>query len=255
MKKALSFLLAVILAFGGVAGLMLALPDAASAATTLTANTDSDTGYDASTNTTLALDAADGAGLSLREALHWAADGDNVTFELGLSGQTITLSGTQLTIDKDIFLDGDIDDDGSPDITISGNGTSRVIYATGPFIQATDARLEGLIITGGNTTSQGGGIYNDSCVLTIINCTFTGNSANNNGGGVYNPQFSLSTITNCTFSGNTATSGGGMANGDSSPTITNCTFSGNSASSGGGMYNQFSVSATITNCTLMGSLP
>ena len=45
------------------------------------------------------VNATDGV-VSLREAISAASDGDTITFASSLSGGTITLSGTTLTIDK-----------------------------------------------------------------------------------------------------------------------------------------------------------
>ena len=222
----------------------------------LIVTTNSDSGDDATFGVSLAVDTADGGGLSIREALNWASAGDNVTFDGGMSGDTITLSGTRLTIDKDITLDGDLDDDSIPDITISGNNTSQVIYTTG---LTAAARLEGFTITNGyNEFSEGGGMYNHSSSLAINNCVFS-NSASDLGGGMCN-ELSSPTISNCTFSNNAAQSinpmimdkaGGGMFNfNSSSPTIIDCTFSGNTAVDwGGAIFNHDSSSPTITNCT------
>jgi len=226
--------------------------------TPLIVTTNSDTGDDA-VGVNLATDNADGLGLSIREALHWAVAGDTVTFDGGLSGQTVTLSGTHLTIDKDITLDGDLDDNGTPDITVSGNSTSRVIYTTG---LTAAARVEGLTMTGGipaGALSDGGGMYNAFSSPAIANCTFSNNSGNL-GGGMYNFQSSPS-VTNCTFSNNAAMMinltdavGGGICNNQSSPTITDCTFSNNTAVDwGGGIANVASSSPIITGCTFNGN--
>jgi len=51
---------------------------------------------------------------------------DIIGFDAGLSGQTINTSGV-LTVTDDLFIDGDIDDDGVGDITIAGVGTSPLI--------------------------------------------------------------------------------------------------------------------------------
>jgi len=236
MKRMLYIILALMLAFGGVSGLILAHPQPVKAATTLTVTTSSDSGADASFGVDLDADTADGLGLSLREALNWAGAGDTVTFDGGLSGQTITLSGTQLTINKDIILDGDLDDDSTPDITISGNNNSRVIYTSG---LTAAARVEGFTISNGLDT-KGGGMYNSSSSPTIVNCTFSNNIATGTpavdwGGGMYNNSTSSPTITNCTFNGNTADYGGGIFNDNSpSPAITDCFFNGNTASYEGG---------------------
>src|SRR5690606_27740515 len=100
----------------------------------------------------MAADEADGDGLSLREALHWVRAGDTIIFDLdggtaGNQGGTIILNGNQLTIAySDIRIDGDLNDDGSADVTISGNNTSRVMAVNGSL---TGIELSGLTLTQG----------------------------------------------------------------------------------------------------------
>ena len=104
----------------------------------------------------------------------------------------------------------------------------------------------------------GGGIYNDDkSSLTLSNCIFNENSAMN-GGGIYNISDSI-TVINCSFTRNSAYAsstesgyGGGMFNRDGNPTLTNCTFSQNlSERSGGGMY--IAGNAVIDNCIFSGN--
>jgi parallel beta-helix repeat protein len=54
-------------------------------------------------------------------------------------------------------------------------------------------------------TGDGGGVFNDNGVLSVINSTISGNTCFGNGGGIYGSA----TITNCTISGNNAPLGGG----------------------------------------------
>ena len=65
-----------------------------------------------------------GAG-SLRQMILDAAPGDTITFSAALSSGTIVLTGGQLAIAKDLIIDGDLNDDDEPDITINGGGTGR----------------------------------------------------------------------------------------------------------------------------------
>lgn len=46
-------------------------------------------------------------------------------FTAGFSGQTVTSSGTELTITDANSIDGDIDDDGTVDITVDANNAPR----------------------------------------------------------------------------------------------------------------------------------
>ncbi|MFC1793085.1 hypothetical protein ACFL3Q_05810 [Planctomycetota bacterium] len=130
----------------------------------------------------------------------------------------------------------------------------------------------------------GGGIYNDECNPTLINCCFIGNRAgsiNNSpesnyildpptthldrrygtdGGGIFNYKSSPE-LMNCTFSGNVAgNAGGGMFNIGSThiddntycqPELTNCTFLSNFACSGGHIFNGvYQDRPTLTNCVV-----
>ncbi len=135
--------------------------------------------------------------------------------------------------------------------TLQGNG-SRVVTNDNNGLTGS-AVLDGFVITGGNTTSGGGGIYNSFSSPTLINLTISGNTANNFGGGIYN-NFSSPAITNVTISSNTAIySGGGMSNFSSSPTLNHVTISGNTtAANGGGIYN-YSSTYTSTNVVISGN--
>ena len=92
MKRNLHIAQAVILTCWVAAVLMAAYPGMVNAAI-LTVTTNSDTGDDFTFGVDIDSDTADGSGLSLREAMNWAVDGDTVTFEAGLQGSTITLNG------------------------------------------------------------------------------------------------------------------------------------------------------------------
>uniref|UniRef100_UPI0016451BA7 right-handed parallel beta-helix repeat-containing protein n=1 Tax=Falsiphaeobacter marinintestinus TaxID=1492905 RepID=UPI0016451BA7 len=215
---------------------------------------------------------------SLREALAFAnsnADASTITFDAALSGQTITLGGTELVLSTDVTIDGDIDDDDIADITISGNDASRVFNAT-----SGSSTLHALTITDGSAGS-GGGIYIDTGAtvaltnstirdssaelggglwnrgaVTLTSSTISGNTATYQGGGIYNRSGGTATLTNSTLSGNEATNygGGGMIN-RGTATLTNSTISGNSASGpygyGGGLQN--SGTATLTNSIVLGN--
>ncbi|UCD30168.1 MAG: right-handed parallel beta-helix repeat-containing protein, partial [Planctomycetota bacterium] len=114
------------------------------------------------------------------------------------------------------------------------------------------AVLDGFTIAGGNADGpdpacNGGGMYNDAGMGTVINCTFRDNSATH-GGGMYNCNTGNVTVTNCVFSGNSGHGGGGMYNRQSNPTLANCTFWQNEAWMGAGMYNH-SGGAELSNCT------
>ncbi len=199
-------------------------------AQTFLVTSNSDTGDDSTVTGDLAAETADGGGLSLREALALASDGTTITFDLdgttsGNQGGTITLGGSQLEITTGVTIDGDLDDDGTPDVTIDANGMSRVLSITDG-----DVTLDGLTITGG---------YLDPSSLS------------NRGGGLFfeNRNGSTLTINNSVISNNTAATGGGIhaRYAASSLVISNTAITDNRANQYGGGLNSFETPVTITN--------
>lgn len=163
---------------------------------TLTVTTDNDSGDNASIGANQAADAADGSGLSLREALHWAQNGDTVTFnaDMTVSLSTKASADSLLILDKNLTIDGDWDNDGTADVTLDGQYKGRVLEV----ITGTTAMLDGLVITKGLLAGNGGdawegvassaadalgaGILN-SGTLTVVNSTISANVATGGGGG------------------------------------------------------------------------
>jgi hypothetical protein len=196
------------------------------------------------------------AGLgSLRQAILDTPAGGTVDFQPGLSG-TITLSGGELAISKDLTIAGP----GADVITVSGNGSPyRVFNIAATFTVA----ISGLTIANGRGFALGGGIMNNGA-LTITNSAVSGNvtfsilETGGVGGGIYN--HGALTVANSSISGNVASGGlpggygGGIAS-DGELTITNSTVSRNRASglsaSGGGISGNGRL--TITNSTVSGN--
>ncbi len=202
---------------------------------------------------TFAEEASDGGGLSLREALALAQDGDTITFDNSLSGMTITLAGTQLTISNSITIDGDLDNNGSEDITIDANDASRVFEVVGGD-EATpnDVDIDGLNITGGYLSdgSNGAGVLvNTDATVTIQNSYIYGNTiaSEGHGGGVYVGGNSTLNIVDSDISNNAAANyGGGVATASFSAVIniSGTDITHNEAANGGGVYSR--GTATIT---------
>ena len=187
--------------------------------------------------------------LSLREALILAADetsypgADEITFDATLFAggpATITLDGTELTLDSDVTIDGP----GAELLAIDADGRSRVFSVS----ESITATIDGLTITGG-LADEGGGIYSEG-TLTVVSSTLVGNSATGQygyGGGIYSALNSVLTVTGCTFSGNSAVSDGGGIYNNGMLTVTGCTFAGNSAERYGGGIRRQNGTLTVTN--------
>ncbi|WP_371919019.1 Ig-like domain-containing protein [Pseudomonas sp. B28(2017)] len=123
---------------------------------------------------------------SLRAALASAQNGDIVTFS---SGMTVQLTA-ELLINKNITIDGDLNNDGAADVTLDGQYKTRVIEVS----SGSTVTLDGLVITRGLVSGNGGnggygaagamagGIFNAGN-LTLKNVTVTSNAASGGGGG------------------------------------------------------------------------
>ncbi len=183
--------------------------------------------------------------ITLREAIYYSQSGTGdgtVTFDATLDGETITLTGWELTITDAVVIDASA----LSSLTVDADNRSRVFTITG------DVTLRGLTITGGSA----GGIYNHEGTLTITNCTISDNSTTGSfGGGIYNDRNGTLTVTNSTISGNSAgVWGGGISNSyGGTLTVTNSTISGNSAANGGGIHNMQGATMTVTNSTILGN--
>jgi hypothetical protein len=228
--------------------------DASFIVTTLDDGVDNDFG-----GGNLAAEMLDGGGLSLREALALAngdpTTADTITFHDSLSGDTLTLGGTELAIATNVTIDGDIDGDGHADITVSGNDASRVFNIDGAG--AITASLNGLVVRDGfvSTGSSGAGIRiagGDALILT--NSTVMENVASGSaaGGGILNNG--TATLINAILSGNQSHGGGAIFNAGTLD-ITNSTLSDNQASyQGGAIFNSYLSEVTLTNTTVSGNV-
>ena len=190
-----------------------------------------------------------GSGDSLREMLRYGEIGLTINFD-GSAGDTITLNGTPLTLDKNQSLDAS----GLPNgLTISGQGVSRVFNITGPIGGTTT--LRGLTITdgvaniggaishgpGGDVTPSGEG------PLVIEDTTISNSVATLAGGAIYHGGASPLTLINSTLSGNTVAGfGGAIANNESVTSLIHTTISNNTANLGGGIDN-FGGTVNIEN--------
>ncbi len=146
---------------------------------------------------------ADAGAGSLRSAIASATAGDTITFS---SAMTISLSthasgDSLLLINKNLTIEGDIDGNGTADVTLDGQYSGRVLEIT----SGSTVTLDGLVIehglvygNGGNGISTnasdlnggdalGAGISNAGN-LTLSGVTVTGNRAAGGGGGSFTPS-------------------------------------------------------------------
>ena len=196
---------------------------------------------------------------------------DTINFNNALSGSTVTLGGTALDIDSDLTIDGDIDDDGTADITVSGNDASRV-FVIDAITSNKAVTLEGLTISNGDVPStgpgsrdSGGGVFcqtdfsTNTCNLIVSNSSITNNVTSAQGGGLggRDDGFFNITLTNSTVSNNTANgrSGGGIHSYQGDVTLTDSTISGNTTNGSGGGGGVFADEGevTLTNSTISGN--
>ncbi len=160
------------------------------------------------TTTDDVVNAGDGV-LSLREAVSQAnatAAADTIVFASAIEGQTLVLTGGELTASRDLTIDGNQNNDESA-ITISGNRASRILDVTG---SETDVSIRDLTMTGGRTEEEfGGAIHFVARSLSISNSSMSDNYAYGGGGAVRFNGTNLN-ITNSAFFSNEAGAGGAI---------------------------------------------
>src|SRR5262245_13159011 len=223
---------------------------------------------------------ADSGGGSLRGQLAAAAPGDTIDFVPSLSG-TINL-GSDLILDRNLTILGNLDAAGNPLVTLSRNNAP---LATDLVINGgITASVFGLQLSGGEShavsnfgtltldhvavtgnrlgTYPGfppvgnffGTVYNTG-TLAVRDSQITNNTilfgVSSNGAGIYSTG--TLTVANCTVASNQGQSGGGIWIGGGTATITGSTISGNSASLYGGGIAVESGSLTVSGCTISGN--
>ena len=191
---------------------------------------------------------ADSGSGSLRQAIIDANTNtgvaDTINFDPSVSGQTITLTSSQLPTITDVA--GLTIDGGSADIIISGANQHRVFEVGSGIGSGARLTLSNLTVANGavGVSEGGGGIRNIGSTLEVSNSTISGNSAYA-GGGIYNEGGGTTLeVSNSTISGNSADpgfGGGGIQGSYGGSTLKN-TIVANSPSASGG-----SCAGTITD--------
>jgi predicted outer membrane repeat protein len=188
--------------------------------------------------------------ISLRDAIAHAVPGEAeiIRFDpTALDGETILLGGSELLIERNLEIDGS----GLPHgITIDAQGGSGVFNIASGISVALDM----LTVTGGNTSSSGGGIRLSQSTLYLRNSTISGNTAFI-GGGISN-SFGTLSATNVTLANNVATAfGGGLNSSLATNTLQNVTLVGNSAVIRGGGINSTDTLTLISTIVANNEAP
>ncbi len=201
---------------------------------------------------------------SLRQALAGAVVGDTIVFQENVS--TVTLTSDQLTITKNLTIDGgngvtierkrpdeSDEEDASDEEDESDDGSTPDEEETLPGFRIfyidrnIGVQINNIVISNGSLTDEepqtaGGGVYVDeNSALTLENSTVIGNSADK-GGGIYAHENSMLTLKNSTVRGNSAAAAGGgiYAHENSMLTLKDSTIGdeegGNSSEKGGGIF-------------------
>ena len=184
------------------------------------------------------------------------ATGDSINFASSLSGQTITLGGSELAIEDDLIIRG------NNNITLRGGDESRILRITTAenvtlsrlgFVDGQADDGGALLAEGGGTvrlfesqfssnavTGDGGAVFNRGSRLLIFGSSFTDNAAENSGGAVFFEGGSTNT-TSSIFSGNTSeVDGGAIATDGGELFFFDATIEQNSSvnisDKGGGLY-------------------
>ena len=159
--------------------------------------------------------------------------------------------------------------DGGARFDASGNATNpgiekRIINAK-PASGALNLTLENLVIKGGSTTGDGGGVYvAGGSTFTMNGGTISGNTAGGSGGGIYNNGGTVKmkdcTITDCKAGGTSNDEGGGgIYNASGTLELTGVTITLDSdgtraAYQGGGIFNAGTLAMTGGSITGGGRL-
>lgn len=197
---------------------------------------------------------ADGV-TSLREAVLAANQNpgaDAIQFASGLVGE-ISLTGGQIPITDSVSITGN----GADSSIINAQGDSRIFYLTD---NALDVTFQGLTLTGGYASGEGGAIGNyveQTNSLNVWDSVVTGNAATSLGGAIYIYDFTSLDIRNSQFTWNSTTfddsiGGAITAYNGGTLTLTNSTFARNETfgdrAHGGAIY-WYSGAVTATGTT------
>ena len=183
---------------------------------------------------TVTSNADNGAG-TLRQTIIDAGAGDTITFNAGMS---ITLTTGQLSIAKNLTIDGDLDNNGTADVTVNGNAVSRVLSITSGTVvldglTITNGKLAGANGSGGSALGAGISVTGGTTQVNILHSGISGNAATG-GTGSNAPNFGFGT-------GGTGGNGAGGLYVGSGATVQMAasTLTGNTGTGGSGGYGYY----------------
>lgn len=169
-----------------------------------------------------------------------ASAGGTIVFSCGAAPITITVTAP-ITFTKETVLDG------GGLVTLSGGGTTRILYLDSDYNTPTPRLVvqrltfkSGRSPAAGADTAQGGGaIYRDGGSLTVLDSAFDDNHAPATGqdvagGAIYGFGGGDTIIVGSTFTSNGASDGGALGSLNGDLTVINSTFTGNAATGTGG---------------------
>jgi len=132
---------------------------------------------------------------------------------------------------------------------------SATLYGGGLFLEGTNVLVACSV--SGNGGGNGGGIYNyggyQTANLRMFSCTVSANYDRNNGGGIYNDSADLGMV-NCTVSGNGGGPGGGIFMDGGSLTLISSTICSNTGWGCGGIWNDSYGTVSSENCIFAGNV-
>jgi hypothetical protein len=185
--------------------------------------------------------------------------GDQPTIDAGLgaavAGDTVlvacgTYNESNLLMKSGVCLRGETGDPAC--VTIDAQSVDRVMQCNGVDAAAS---VEGITLTGGSSTLDGGGVFCANSFLTFTACAFDSNQAQGRGGALESVFGSHIVLNTCSFTGNQAAEGGGLAalvNG--SLELVDCDIVGNySSGSGSGVYAQSATVLSFAGCRFEGN--
>ena len=103
---------------------------------------------------------------SLRNVLTCAEEGAEIAFDPDMAGQTIILTTGEIVINSNITLNGL----GMPNLTISGNNTSRIFH----LMPGYTLTAKNLTLKDGNNSVNGGAVFVEG-TLNLENVMFSHN--------------------------------------------------------------------------------